>query len=276
MTSISIPEGVTFIGDYAFYNCTYVTELRYDVAAKLSSMYAERIFGNIGKFTDGVTVTFGENVVSVPKYMFATYDDEIYNIKNVVLYGTALEKIGEKAFYSCDSLESATYIGCLKLWNTVDVESGNDLLLPTLSMQFVHGVDVSVVCQEATCEQEGYIIKICNGCGTLIEDKSIPKLGHQFDDGDTCALCGKAKSDIIVYGDANDDGRINSSDITRLLRYLANRDPMTGESSVVIGYGADCNGDGKISSTDVTRLLRYLANRDPMTGESSIVLGPTN
>ena len=173
-------------------------------------------------------------------------------------------------------MENATYIGCLKLWNTVDVESGNDLLLLALSMQFVHGVDVSVVCQEATCEQEGYIIKICNGCGTLIADESISKLGHQFDDGDTCVLCGKAKSDIIVYGDANDDGRINSSDITRLLRYLANRDPMTGESSVVIGYGADCNGDGKISSTDVTRLLRYLANRDPMTGESSIVLGPTN
>jgi len=39
------------------------------------------------------------------------------------------------------------------------------------------------------------------------------------------------------------------------------------------GEGADCNGDGKINGTDVTRLLRYIANRDPFTGESSVQLG---
>lgn len=75
------------------------------------------------------------------------------------------------------------------------------------------------------------------------------------------------------YGDVNEDGKINSADVTRLLRYLANRNPQTGVSSVTVGIGADCNGDGKINSADVTRLLRYLANRNPQTGESDIELG---
>ena len=77
-----------------------------------------------------------------------------------------------------------------------------------------------------------------------------------------------------MYGDVNGDGKINSTDVTRLLRYLANRNPVTGESEVEVSLGADANGDGKITSLDVTRLLRYLANRNPVTGESSVVLGP--
>lgn len=130
----------------------------------------------------------------------------------------------------------------------------------------------ATVTVDATCTEDGYVLTVCEVCEKELARQPIATLGHQYVSG-FCTVCGHQN---FQYGDANDDGRINSSDITRLLRYLANRDPMTGESSVVIGYGADCNGDGKISSTDVTRLLRYLANRDPMTGESSIVLGPTN
>ena len=32
--------------------------------------------------------------------------------------------------------------------------------------------------------------------------------------------------------------------------------------------------DGKINLSDALRLRKYLANRDPVTGESSVVLGP--
>jgi len=78
-----------------------------------------------------------------------------------------------------------------------------------------------------------------------------------------------------VYGDANGDGKINGQDATRLLRYLANYNPFTGESTVTVGNGADANGDGKINGQDATRLLRYLANYNPFTGESSVTLGPS-
>jgi len=84
---------------------------------------------------------------------------------------------------------------------------------------------------------------------------------------------GNVKVVDFVYGDCTGDGKINGQDVTRLLRYLASYDPMTGGSSVEISLGADCTGDGKINGKDVTRLLRYLASFDPMTGESSVTLG---
>lgn len=66
------------------------------------------------------------------------------------------------------------------------------------------------------------------------------------------------KLQIICYafdhipGDITDDGKVNSADLTRLLRYLNDWDVETNEAAL------DVTGDGKINSADLTRLLRYL------------------
>ncbi len=78
-----------------------------------------------------------------------------------------------------------------------------------------------------------------------------------------------------IWGDADGDGKIDSADVTRLLRYLANYDYTEGACEIELSEGADCNGDGMIDGRDSVRLLQYLANRDPQTGESTVRLGPT-
>lgn len=78
----------------------------------------------------------------------------------------------------------------------------------------------------------------------------------------------------FVYGDANGDGQITTVDLAMLRKYLASKDPITGESTVAVQPGADCNGDGTVSTVDLAMLRKYLASKDPITGESSVVLGP--
>ena len=55
----------------------------------------------------------------------------------------------------------------------------------------------------------------------------------------------------ILPGDANGDGVVDTLDITRLRRYLA-------EESVDLSSGADMNGDGAVDIEDLTCLRRYL------------------
>ncbi len=77
----------------------------------------------------------------------------------------------------------------------------------------------------------------------------------------------------INYGDANGDGKINSSDVILLKKYIANYDGKTGTSSVNLPGCGDANGDGKTTSADIILLKKYIANYDPATGKSSITLG---
>lgn len=78
----------------------------------------------------------------------------------------------------------------------------------------------------------------------------------------------------ILYGDANGDGKVNTSDLALLRKYLANYVYATGTSSVTVYAGADANGDGKVNTSDLALLRKYLANYVYATGSSSVKLGP--
>ena len=64
----------------------------------------------------------------------------------------------------------------------------------------------------------------------------------------------------ILSGDANGDGTVDTLDITRLRRYLA-------EESVDLFPGADMNGDGAVDIEDLTCLRRYLVEAGAGLGE---------
>ncbi|HOM03454.1 MAG TPA: endo-1,4-beta-xylanase [Acetivibrio sp.] len=58
----------------------------------------------------------------------------------------------------------------------------------------------------------------------------------------------------VLYGDVNQDGKVSSTDMTALKRYLLKSFELS-EAGLEAG---DLNGDGKVSSTDLTILKRYL------------------
>lgn len=57
---------------------------------------------------------------------------------------------------------------------------------------------------------------------------------------------------IESLGDINGDGKVNSKDLTRLMKIIAG---VSGESA----ENVDINGDGKVNSKDLTRLMKMIA-----------------
>ncbi len=62
--------------------------------------------------------------------------------------------------------------------------------------------------------------------------------------------------DGVIYGDANNDGKINVSDCATVLKYLAKWDL---EESKFNFDAADVTHDDKVNLHDVSKLIKYLA-----------------
>ena len=73
-------------------------------------------------------------------------------------------------------------------------------------------------------------------------------------------LC-KEGQDLVLYGDANNDGAINGKDLILLRQSLAGWDVTVDEAC------ADCNADGKINGKDLILLRQYLAGWDVSLGK---------
>ena len=109
------------------------------------------------------------------------------------------------------------------------------------------------VTTDCTCTADGERERVC-ACGEK-ETEVIKAEGHTLGETDACVVCGAGS---YVLGDANGDGRVSASDLTRLKKHLA------GNGEVALYEAADVTGDGKINAMDVTRFKRYLS------GEASL------
>ena len=71
------------------------------------------------------------------------------------------------------------------------------------------------------------------------------------------ALLERMRAEVILSGDANNDGRVNIQDVTMLIDYLL------GDANIIIDMDcADTDGDGNINIDDVTAIINKL-----LTGE---------
>ncbi|MBQ8799311.1 MAG: leucine-rich repeat protein [Lachnospiraceae bacterium] len=102
--SLVIPSTVTTIAEGAFNNMYGLTDLQYNVANV--SIPASGWIQDAGKNSTGIKLTIGEKVKNIPARLFAGTDSSFINLSTLKFAGTAVETIGESAFYNCRNLGS--------------------------------------------------------------------------------------------------------------------------------------------------------------------------
>ena len=105
LTSITIPFTITTMQDYAFYNCTALTEINFNATDMDNLPSSNSVFYNAGQNGLGITVNIGANVTGIPSYLFrqssSSYAPKITAVK--FAENSQCESIGSYAFYYCAS-----------------------------------------------------------------------------------------------------------------------------------------------------------------------------
>ena len=66
---------------------------------------------------------------------------------------------------------------------------------------------------------------------------------------------------VIVLGDANGDGKIDSSDYVRVKNGIRGKETLTS----IQKKGADANSDGKVDSSDYVKIKNFIRKKEIIT-----------
>ena len=106
--TITIPENVTHIGERAFEDCKALTNINWNAVSVADFTVLGHVFDSAGTAGAGLSLTIGDDVQSIPAYMFyagagiLTYPANLVS----VTVGEGVTDIGEGAFRKCDKLAS--------------------------------------------------------------------------------------------------------------------------------------------------------------------------
>ena len=97
------------IGYSAFKDCTGLTKINWNAEGVSDFKYYNDVFSNAGTAGDGIDVVFGDNLKSIPSYLFYSSNSEYEtpNIKSVTI-GNSVTSIGSSAFRDCTDLTTVT------------------------------------------------------------------------------------------------------------------------------------------------------------------------
>ena len=98
----------------------------------------------------------------------------------------------------------------------------------------------------------------CSRCSAFLGSGTIPATGHQFDENGVCIHCGVVGT-LILLGDSNADGSLNSRDILLMRKYLA--EMITDEDVYLLAM--DMDSDEDITVSDVVLLRKTLSKNIP-------------
>lgn len=117
ITSVTLPDSLKTVGEYAFYACNGMTKLDLGSGVEVIDNHA---FENCGRLT---SVTIPDSVYEIAIYSFKGCS----NLTEVRI-GKGVEDIQSYAFNSCSKLTDVYYAGSRGMWRKVSIGTPNDSL----------------------------------------------------------------------------------------------------------------------------------------------------
>ncbi|MBQ9841673.1 MAG: SH3 domain-containing protein [Clostridia bacterium] len=231
--------------------------------------------GNNNNFLDKITVTGCTLSPTFDRYV-KTYTGEItdpsvtsvkisatknYSSAKVVGTGTKTLKPGENVFpitVTATSGQTRTY--------TVTIiapedggTSGDNTPTPSVSGSYTVGETVTGVQPATTAKDFLSAVKVKNGTAALYTAAGSKKTDGAVATGDILRVYDNDKRltasyPVVIYGDVNGDGKVNSVDLRRAQRHILGVIKVEGYFLTA----ADANRDGKVNSVDLRRAQRYI------------------
>lgn len=201
--SAVIADGVTSIGEWAFFVCRSLTSVTIpDSVTRIGK-------GAFSECTSLTSVTIPDGVTSIGKETFCNCG----SLTSVTI-PNSVTSIGWYAFYNCMSLAYVYYAGSEAQWKAISISSAgnNNLLAANIHYNYVsHTHSYKDVVTAPTCTAKGYTTHTC-ACGDSYVDTYVDALGHAWDNGKvtkeptetetgvktfTCTRCGETRTETM-------------------------------------------------------------------------------
>ena len=193
LTSITIPNSVTSIGNDAFQNCTNLKSIT--IPNSVTSIGS----GAFYNCTSLTSITIPNSVTSIGSAAFSwcrsltsiTIPNSVTSIGESAFYNctsltsitipSSVTSIGSAAFYWCISLTDVYYTGSETEWNNIDIGE-NNTYLTNATIHYNYGSIhthsyTSKITKAATCIATGVKTYTCS-CGDTYTE-TIPATGHK-------------------------------------------------------------------------------------------------
>ncbi|MBQ7957822.1 MAG: leucine-rich repeat protein [Clostridia bacterium] len=180
--SITIPDGVTEIGNNAFFGTGF-----YNTSSNWENgvLYIGKYLIEVNAAAIGSSYTVKDGTVLIADYAFSNC-----TALSAITFPATLKVIGDAAFSGCTSLKTANCGVRKGEWSSVVIGSDNSALnentLVFVPDPHVHSYDEIVADVKATCTTDGYKITKCS-CGDEVRE-DYPSAGHVFVNN-ICAGC---------------------------------------------------------------------------------------
>ena len=152
---MTIPDSVTSIGEWAFYNCSSLKSVTIPHGVTSIEYYA---FGGCSSLT---SVTMGSGVTSIGDSAFSGCS----SLTSVTI-PDSVTSIGWHAFYNCSKLMDIAFTGTEEAWNSIS--KGTDAFPSFSRMHYncpsLDGHYIAMERKEPSCTSTGYIKYSC-ACG---------------------------------------------------------------------------------------------------------------